>query len=55
MTSRNETIRARKRLQLAVPICDDASLVKLTEEVAAFLHEAKRQRGPQPDELVVQI
>jgi hypothetical protein len=51
MTSRNETIRARKRLQLAVPICDDASLVKLTEEVAEFLQEAKRQDALKPDEL----
>jgi hypothetical protein len=49
MPSRNETMRACKRLQLAVPICDDASLVKLKEEVAEFLREAERQDALRPE------
>lgn len=51
MPSRNETVRARKQLQLAAPICDDARLVKLKEEIAEFLQEAKRQDLLKPDEL----
>jgi hypothetical protein len=42
-------MRARKRLQLAAPICDDASLVQVNKEVADVLREAKRQDTP--DEL----
>jgi len=52
MPSRNETMRARTRIQLAVPLCDDASLVKLKKEVAEVLREAKRQDALEPDELV---
>jgi hypothetical protein len=55
MPSRNETIRARERLQMAAPICDDASLVKLKEEVAEFIREAKRQDALAPDELATVV
>jgi hypothetical protein len=37
---------------LATPICDDASLLKLEEEVAEYLREAKRRDALRPDELV---
>jgi hypothetical protein len=49
MPSRNEIMRARDRLQSATPICDDASLLKLDEEVAEYVREARHLR---PDELV---
>jgi hypothetical protein len=49
MPSRNELMRARERLQSAIPICDDASLLKLDEEVAEYVREAKRREA---DELV---
>jgi hypothetical protein len=52
MPSRRESTRARERLRLVTPICDDASLVKLEEDVAEYLREAKRRDAPQPDELV---
>jgi hypothetical protein len=50
MPSEREFARARKWLQLATPICDDADLLKLDEEVAEYVREAKRRKGP--DELV---
>jgi hypothetical protein len=49
MPSRNESMRARERLQSATPICDDASLLKLDEEVAEYVREANRREA---DELV---
>ena len=52
MPSRNEIMRARDRLQSATPICDDASLLKLNEEVAEYVREAKRVDDLRPDEIV---
>jgi hypothetical protein len=52
MPSRSESKRARERLQSATPSCDDASLLKLDEEVAEYVREAKRRDGLGPDELV---
>ena len=52
MPSRNDTMRAFERLRLATPICDDASLVKLEEDVAEYLREAKRRDALGPDELI---
>ena len=52
MPSRRESTRARERLQSATPICDDASLLKLDEEVAEYVREAKRGDHLRPDELV---
>jgi len=52
MPSRNETKRARDRLQSATPICDDPSLQKLDEEVAEYVRDAKRRDTLAPDEVV---
>ena len=52
MRSRNETMRAFEWLRSATPICDDASLVKLEEDVAEYLREAKRRDALGPDELI---
>jgi hypothetical protein len=52
MPSRNETTRALERLRLAAPICDDATLVKLEEDVAEYLREAKRRDASGPYELI---
>lgn len=52
MPSRNENKRARERLQSATPICDDANLLKLDEEVAEYVRQAKRRDASGPDELV---
>jgi hypothetical protein len=49
---RNETVRARQRLQSATPSCDDASLLKLEETVALYVREAKHRDALEPDELV---
>jgi hypothetical protein len=52
MPSRNESTRAIARLQLQTPISDDASLLKLEEQAAAYVREAKRRASSEPDELV---
>jgi hypothetical protein len=52
MPSRRETTLTRERLQSATPNCDDASLLKLGEEVAEYMREAKRRDALGPDELV---
>jgi hypothetical protein len=52
MSSGRESARVRERLQLATPICDDASLLKLEEEVAEYLREATRRDAFRPEELV---
>jgi hypothetical protein len=52
MPSRDETKRAFERLRLATPICDDASLVKLEEDVGEYLREEKRRDASGPDELI---
>ena len=52
MPSRSETMRAFERLRLATPICDDASLMKLEEEVAEYLRDAKGRDASGPDELI---
>jgi hypothetical protein len=52
MPSRNEYMRARERLESATPICDDATLLRLDEEVAEYVREAKRRDALGPDELV---
>jgi hypothetical protein len=51
MPSRRKSTRAHERLRLAAPICDDASLLKVEEDVADYLREANRHDAPQPDEL----
>jgi hypothetical protein len=51
MSSRNEMMRARERLQSATPICDDASLLELEKKVAEYVREAKGRDALEPDEL----
>lgn len=51
MPSRRDATLAREQLKLAAPVCDDASLEKLKEEVAEFICEAKRRDTLKPEEL----
>jgi hypothetical protein len=51
MPSRNESERARTRLQLETPISDE-NLLKLQEQVANYVREAKRRDPSEPNELV---
>jgi hypothetical protein len=55
MPSRNESIRAIARLQLETPVSDDASLLKLQEQAADYVREAKRRAPSEPDELVSSV
>jgi hypothetical protein len=55
MPSRNESTRAIARLQLETPISDDASLLKLQEQAAAYVREARRRASSEPDELVSSV
>ncbi len=52
MVSRNEARRAHERLQLETPISDDANLLKLQAEAAAYLREVKRRDPSGPDEVI---
>jgi hypothetical protein len=54
MPSRNEATRAyAARLQLEkTPISDDANLLKLQEQAATYLYEAKRRDASEPNELI---
>jgi len=52
MSSQKETTRARERLQSATPISDDASLLKLEEQAAQYVREAKRRDATEAHELV---
>lgn len=55
MPSRNESTRALARLEQQAPICDDASLLKLQEQAADYVREAKRRDASEPDELVSSV
>jgi hypothetical protein len=44
-----------ERLQLAAPISDDASLLKLEEYVAEYVREAKRREALEPSESVSRV
>jgi hypothetical protein len=55
MPSRNESTRVIARLQLETPISDDASLLKLQEQAADYVREAKRRAPSEPDELVSSV
>jgi hypothetical protein len=52
MPSTKDSMRAGEPLQSATPIRDDASLLKLEEEVAEYVREAKRRDAIEPDELI---
>jgi hypothetical protein len=55
MPTGRESARTRERLQLATPICDDASLSKLEEKVAEYIREAKCRDPLQPNELILTV
>ena len=55
MPSRNETARARERLQLETPISDDVDLLKLQEQAVKYISEAKRRDPSGPNELVSSV
>jgi hypothetical protein len=55
MPARNEPTRAIARLQLETPISDDASLLKLQEQAADYVREAKRRAPSESDELVSSV
>jgi hypothetical protein len=55
MPSRNESTRAIARLQLETPISNDASLLKLQEQAAEYVREAKRRAPSEPSELVSSV
>ena len=52
MPPRSELVRARTRLQSEIPISDDVDLLKLQEQAAEYVCEAKRRNPSGPDELV---
>ena len=52
MPSQNESERARARLQLEMPISDEANLLNLQKQVEDFVREAKRRDPSEPNELV---
>ena len=55
MPARNESTRAIARLQLETPVSDDASLLELQEQAAAYVREAKRRAPSEPDETVSSV
>lgn len=55
MPARNESTRAIARLELETPVSDDASLLKLQEQAADYVREAKRRAPSEPDELVSSV
>jgi hypothetical protein len=55
MPSRNESTRATARLQRETPISDDAGLLKLQEQAADYIREAKRRDPAEPGELVSSV
>jgi hypothetical protein len=52
MPLRNEWALARARLQSETPISDDVDLIKLQEQAAEYVCEAKRRDPSAPNELV---
>ena len=52
MLSRDERMRARARLQLETPVSNDESLLKLQEQAASYVREARRRSAQEPDQQV---
>ena len=52
MPSRNEGAHARARIKLEAPVSDEASLLKLQDQAAEYVREAKRRSASEPDELL---
>jgi len=48
-----KSTRARERLELTTPICDDANLVKLESEVAEYVRGAKRRDAPESNKMTM--
>ncbi len=55
MPSRKEAAPARTWLQLETPVIEDATLLKLQEQAADYVREAKRRNPSEPDELVSSV
>ena len=55
MPSRNESTRAIAWLQPETPSSNDASLLELQEQAAAYVREARRRAPSEPDELVSSV
>ena len=55
MPSRNESTRARERLQSEAPLFEDANLFKLQEQAADYVREAKRRDASEPDVMVSSV
>ena len=55
MHPRNETARARERLQLETPISDDVDLLKLQQQAVEYISEAKLRDPAGPNELVSSV
>jgi len=55
MPSRNESMRARERLESATPFSDDANLLKFDEEAAEYVREVRRRNALGTDELVSMV
>ena len=55
MPLRNETARARERLQLETPISGDEDLLKLQDQAVEYIREAKRRDPKGPNELVSSV
>jgi hypothetical protein len=55
MPLRNETARARARLQLETPISGDEDLLKLQDQAVEYISEAKRRDPAGPNELVSSV
>jgi hypothetical protein len=55
MPSRNETGRARARLQFETPISGDEDLLNLQDQAVEYISEAKRHDPTGPNELVSSV
>jgi hypothetical protein len=55
MPSRNETARAQARLRSETPITGDMDLLKLQDQAAEYIKEAKRREPAGPNELVSSV
>ena len=56
MSSRNKGARApAASVQLETPVSDDAALLKLQDQAANYVREAKRLDPSEPDELLSNV
>ena len=52
MHARTRPTRARTWLEQETPVSDDASLLKLQDQAAGYIREAKRRDPSESDELI---